>query len=58
MEHFFATHLVDYDPIINSGNWQQVAFVGVSSRPPSQYLKANSQVRFDKDKTYSFDFSK
>jgi deoxyribodipyrimidine photo-lyase len=37
-EKFFANNLIDYDPIINSGNWQYSVGVGADSRPPSQFL--------------------
>lgn len=32
-EKYFATKLVDYDPLINNGNWQWVAGTGADSQP-------------------------
>jgi deoxyribodipyrimidine photo-lyase len=59
MEHLFATHLIDYDPIINNLNWQQMSFVGVASRPPSQYLKIEIQnKKFDPKNLYKQNFLK
>jgi hypothetical protein len=32
-EQYFATHLIDYDPAINNGNWQWVAGTGADRAP-------------------------
>lgn len=32
-EKYFANKLIDYDPIVNSGNWQWVAGCGADSQP-------------------------
>ena len=32
-EHYFATKLYDYDPLVNNGNWQWVAGCGADSQP-------------------------
>lgn len=32
-EQYFATHLVDYDPASNNGNWQWIAGSGADSQP-------------------------
>jgi deoxyribodipyrimidine photo-lyase len=37
-ETYFATHLIDYDPCVNNGNWQWVAGTGVDRAPYSQRI--------------------
>jgi len=37
-ELYYATHLIDYDPCINNGNWQWVAGTGVDRAPYSQRI--------------------
>lgn len=32
-EHYFATKLRDYDPLVNNGNWQWIAGSGADSQP-------------------------
>ncbi len=32
-ERYFATKLVDYDPLVNNGNWQWAASTGCDSQP-------------------------
>ena len=32
-EMYFAQHLTDYDPLVNNGNWQWIASVGVDTKP-------------------------
>lgn len=32
-ERFFATHLTDYDPAVNNGNWQWAASTGCDAQP-------------------------
>ena len=37
-EQYYATHLIDYDPAVNNGNWQWVAGTGVDRAPYSQRI--------------------
>jgi deoxyribodipyrimidine photo-lyase len=37
-EQYFATHLIDYDPSINNGNWQWVAGTGADRAPYVQRI--------------------
>jgi deoxyribodipyrimidine photo-lyase len=37
-EQYFATHLIDYDPAINNGNWQWVAGTGADRAPYAQRI--------------------
>jgi deoxyribodipyrimidine photo-lyase len=37
-EQYFATQLVDYDPLVNNGNWQWIASTGCDTKPYSQRL--------------------
>jgi deoxyribodipyrimidine photo-lyase len=37
-EQYYATHLMDYDPAVNNGNWQWVAGTGVDRAPYSQRI--------------------
>jgi len=37
-EQYFATHLIDYDPSINNGNWQWVAGTGADRAPYAQRI--------------------
>lgn len=53
-ESYYATHLIDYDPSVNNGNWQWVAGTGVDRAPYSQrifnpWLQSE---KFDKDAVY------
>lgn len=32
-EKYFASHLIDYDPALNNGNWQWVASTGTDAQP-------------------------
>jgi len=32
-EKYFASKLVDYDPLVNNGNWQWVASTGCDAQP-------------------------
>lgn len=32
-EKYFATHLIDYDPAVNNGNWQWAASTGCDAQP-------------------------
>ena len=53
-EKYFATKLTDYDPIVNSGNWQWIASVGVDTKPYFQRLfnPCLQKQRFDKNGEY------
>jgi len=53
-ELYFAQKLIDYDPCVNSGNWQWIASVGVDTKPSNQrifnpWLQSK---RFDADCAY------
>ena len=37
-EQYYATHLIDYDPAVNNGNWQWVAGTGVDRAPYTQRI--------------------
>jgi deoxyribodipyrimidine photo-lyase len=53
-ERYFATQLVDYDPLVNNGNWQWIASTGTDTKPYSQRL-FNPWIqgeRYDKDCEY------
>ena len=53
-EKYYATKLVDYDPIVNNGNWQWSASVGVDPKPYTQRI-FNPWIqseKFDKDCKY------
>ena len=52
-EKWFAQHLIDYDPIINNGNWQWVAGGGADSQPFFRVFNPwLQQAKFDKDALY------
>jgi deoxyribodipyrimidine photo-lyase len=53
-ESYFATHLIDYDPCINNGNWQWVAGTGVDRAPYSQRIFNPwiQSAKFDPDAVY------
>jgi deoxyribodipyrimidine photo-lyase len=53
-ETYYATHLIDYDPCINNGNWQWVAGTGVDRAPYSQRIFNPwiQSAKFDPDATY------
>lgn len=49
-EKYFATKLVDYDPLVNNGNWQWVAGSGADSQPYFRIFNPWTQgEKFDKD---------
>ncbi len=52
-EKYFATKLIDYDPIVNNGNWQWVSGSGVDSQPYfrifNPYIQSN---KFDHNTEY------
>ena len=53
-EKYFATQLVDYDPLVNNGNWQWIASTGCDTKPYFQRL-FNPWLqgeRYDKDCEY------
>ena len=52
-EKYFATQLLDYDPLVNNGNWQWVSGSGADSQ---QYIRIfnpwTQSVKFDPDGEY------
>lgn len=52
-ERFFASHLVDYDPSVNNGNWQWVASTGCDAQPYFRIFNPwLQQKKYDKDCIY------
>jgi len=52
-EKFFAQQLVDYDVLVNNGNWQWVAGTGADSQPYFRIFNPWSQSqKFDKEADY------
>ena len=52
-EKYFATQLIDYDPLVNNGNWQWVAGTGTDSQPYFRIFNPWSQSeKHDKDCIY------
>ena len=52
-ERFFATHLIDYDPSVNNGNWQWVASTGCDAQPYFRIFNPwLQQKKYDKDCVY------
>lgn len=52
-ERYFATSLIDYDPIVNNGNWQWVSGSGADSQPYFRILNPWLQgKRFDPNGDY------
>ena len=52
-ERYFATSLIDYDPIVNNGNWQWVSGSGADSQPYFRILNPWLQgKRFDPNTEY------
>ena len=52
-EKYFATKLVDYDPLVNNGNWQWVAGSGADSQPYFRIFNPWTQgKKFDKECEY------
>ncbi len=46
-EKFFKYHLIDYDEVVNVGNWQWVASVGADPRPLRIFNPVLQSARFD-----------
>jgi deoxyribodipyrimidine photo-lyase len=52
-EHYFATQLLDYDPALNTGNWQWVAGTGCDAMPYFRVFNpTQQQKKFDSKKEY------
>jgi len=52
-ERYFSTKLIDYDPLVNNGNWQWVAGTGADRQPyPRMFNPWLQGARFDKDCVY------
>lgn len=52
-EKYFATKLIDYDPIVNNGNWQFISGTGASAQPQFREFNIARQLeKFDKDGKY------
>lgn len=50
-EQFFAQNLIDYDPIVNNGNWQWVAGTGINARPRVYNVQSQAK-KHDPTSTY------
>ena len=52
-EQYFATKLVDYDPMSNSGGWQWCASTGADSQPYFRIFNPwSQQIKFDPECEY------
>jgi deoxyribodipyrimidine photo-lyase len=52
-EKYFATKLVDYDPMSNSGGWQWASSTGADSQPYFRIFNPwSQQLKFDKECVY------
>ncbi|MBZ0167786.1 MAG: DNA photolyase family protein, partial [Candidatus Omnitrophica bacterium] len=52
-EKYFAQKLIDYDPLVNNGNWQWVASTGCDVQPYFRVFNPwRQQERFDPDAKY------
>lgn len=52
-EKYFAQKLIDYDPLVNNGNWQWVSSTGADSQPYFRIFNPWTQSKkFDKDCEY------
>jgi deoxyribodipyrimidine photo-lyase len=52
-EKYFATHLIDYDPAVNNGNWQWCASTGCDAQPYFRIFNPwSQQEKFDPDCVY------
>ena len=52
-ERYFAQHLVDYDPCVNTGNWQWAASTGGEAQPYFRIFNPwLQQLKFDQDCRY------
>ena len=52
-EWWFATHLVDYDPASNEGNWRYIAGQGADPRGGRRFSIEHQQQSYDPQHTYS-----
>jgi deoxyribodipyrimidine photo-lyase len=44
-EKYFAQHLIDYDPIVNNGNWQWCSGGGADSQPYFRIFNPQLQLK-------------
>jgi deoxyribodipyrimidine photo-lyase len=52
-ERYFATKLIDYDPVVNNGNWQWAASTGCDAQPYFRIFNPwLQQKKFDRDCIY------
>lgn len=52
-ERFFASHLIDYDPALNNGNWQWAASTGADAQPYFRIFNPwSQQQKFDPQAEY------
>lgn len=52
-EQYFATHLIDYDPAVNNGNWQWSSSTGCDAQPYFRIFNPGSQSqKFDPEALY------
>ena len=52
-EKYFATKLIDYDMLVNNGNWQWSSSTGADSQPYFRIFNPwNQSSKFDKDAVY------
>ncbi|QER41656.1 deoxyribodipyrimidine photo-lyase [Thermodesulfobacterium sp. TA1] len=51
-EAFFKEHLIDYDEVVNTGNWQWVASVGVDLKPFRMFNPILQAKNFDPEAKY------
>lgn len=55
-EKYFANCLVDYDPLVNNGNWQWIGSTGIDTKPYQQRI-FNPWIqsdKYDKDAAYIY----
>ena len=55
-EKYFANCLVDYDPLVNNGNWQWIGSTGVDTKPYQQRIfnPWTQSDKYDKDAAYIY----
>ena len=51
-EEFFKHHLIDYDQLVNIGNWQWIASVGADPNPLRIFNPILQAKRFDPNCEY------
>jgi Deoxyribodipyrimidine photolyase len=51
-EDFFKEHLIDYDEVVNVGNWQWVASVGADPKPFRMFNPILQSKKFDPEAKY------